>query len=185
MSSTYIKKYHSKHIFNHSEHRVLLIFRKKYLLLILPYLIKNLKPQLMSIQVSLNTKNRPINSQQHPFLENLEETIHKGIQNRLLSVRWLASEFHISERQLLRIIKNRYKVTTNEYINNHKLDIAKQVMILNNQVSIKVLANKLLFNDTKYFSKLFKYKFGINPSEMKESNNIDRTINLGLHSQAS
>jgi len=62
-------------------------------------------------------------------------------------------------------------------------------MILNERVTVKTLATKLLFSDSKYFSKLFRKKFGVTPSELKKvvhnSEPKEVSINLGIQSQAS
>ncbi len=99
--------------------------------------------------------------------EKLDEYIHLGIKNQLLSVQWLANKLDMSERHLLRLFKKHRKVTCHKYLQDVKLNAAVEILTAKPTVSIKDLATKLLFSDAKYFSKIFKQKFGMNPSEFK------------------
>lgn len=111
--------------------------------------------------------------------KEIETRVRIGIDRQVLSVSWLASQFNMSERQLLRIIKKRHHVTTKEFINNIKLDLAKQILSSNSRISVKSLSSKLMFSDNKYFSKLFKSKFGCNPSEFRRfSETSNRVVNF-------
>jgi len=99
--------------------------------------------------------------------KEIETQIEVGIKRQILSVSWLANQFEISERQLLRIIKKKHHITTNDYINNIKLDLAKRILSSSSRISVKSISSQLMFSDARYFSKLFKRKFGCNPSEFR------------------
>ncbi len=101
--------------------------------------------------------------------EKLITHIHLGIKNKLLSVQWLASKMGLSERHLLRLFKKHFKMTCHKYLQDVKLRIAMEIIINKPSISIKEMSSKLMFSDTKYFSKLFRQKYGMNPSEFKQN----------------
>ncbi|MFT6336581.1 MAG: transcriptional regulator GlxA family with amidase domain [Halioglobus sp.] len=102
--------------------------------------------------------------------EILEDHISLGIKNQLLSVQWLANRMEMSERHLLRLFKKHHKVTCHKYLQDVKLNAAKKLLIMKSSLSIKKISAMLLFSDTKYFSKLFKQRFGLNPSDFRSKN---------------
>ena len=116
------------------------------------------------LSVSLNLSS---NYNEKELVSELDEKIALGLSKQILSVNWLAQQLYISERQLLRIVKRMHNKTTLEYVQDFKLKVAKEIIINNPRIPIKVLSHKLSFNDSKYFSKLFKNKFGNNPSAYK------------------
>lgn len=139
----------------------------------LPYIHQNCIFLLSKKRPKMNTPTPSIESNSVfkfnvDIVDNeIETQIKIGIKKQILSVSWLANHFEISERQLLRIIKKKHNITTNDYINSIKLDLAKGILLSNNRISVKSISSQLMFSDARYFSKLFKKKFGCNPSEYK------------------
>jgi len=101
---------------------------------------------------------------QQIWLAHLEKVVLENINNHLLSVEWLADEMAMSRRQLLRRIKELTALTAQEYINEVKLNKAKQLLEEGNVASVKEVALQVNFNNISYFSTQFKNRFGKSPS---------------------
>jgi len=119
----------------------------------------------MMQNTNINLHDFFVNDEQRNTIDSIDLYIAKGIKNQLLSVQWLASQFSISERQLLRDVKENFGISTSEYIIQYKLRVAKQQIISNPKISIKTLSKNLLFNSSRYFSQIFRKKYGCNPSQ--------------------
>jgi len=124
----------------------------------------------MDLSIEEFTANQLHDSSDSFCEEKLVAHIHTGIKTKLLSVQWLANELGLSERHLLRLFKKHFKTTCHKYLQDVKLRIAMELLINKPSISIKEMSSKLLFNDTKYFSKIFRQKFGMNPSTFKSRN---------------
>ncbi|MFK7948341.1 MAG: helix-turn-helix domain-containing protein [Saprospiraceae bacterium] len=72
----------------------------------------------------------------------------------------------VSERQLYRIIKDKMGVTPREYLNHLRFQKAYTYLTEGTYKTIRETANAVGFRDTVYFSRQFKNRFGILPSEV-------------------
>ncbi|QUI21988.1 AraC family transcriptional regulator [Vallitalea pronyensis] len=88
--------------------------------------------------------------------------IQDNIQEKL-TTRELASTFKVSPDYLSTLFKKTTGETLMNYINRSKINRAKE-MILQQQLKMKDIAEKLHFCDPYYFSKTFKRFEGISPS---------------------
>ena len=68
-----------------------------------------------------------------------------------------------SESRAIKLFKNAYGITPYAYVLSKKIDLAKKLLI-NTNLSVKQIAQKLCFADEYYFSNIFKTKVGISPS---------------------
>jgi len=73
-----------------------------------------------------------------------------------------------SESQTIRIFKNAYGITPYNYVLNKKVTLAKR-LLLNTNLSVKQISEKLSFSDEYYFSNLFKKKVGISPTKYRKN----------------
>ena len=102
------------------------------------------------------------------FLEKLTTTIQANLDNEKLSVESLAQKLFISRSQLHRKAKALTGFSPNEFIRNYRLDYSLE-LLKNKNEKISQIAFQVGFSDEKYFSRRFKERFGVSPSEMRVS----------------
>ncbi len=73
-----------------------------------------------------------------------------------------------SESRTIKLFKNAYGITPYAYVLGKKIDLAKKLLI-NTNLSVKQIAQKLCFTDEYYFSNIFKTKVGVSPSAYRKS----------------
>lgn len=96
---------------------------------------------------------------------NSEKLISKGIP----TVGQCGKALNISGHYLSDLLKNETGKTAKEHIHLKLIDKAK-VKLLNSNISVKLLAYDLGFSSPQHFSKLFKAKTKISPSEYRSLN---------------
>jgi len=72
-----------------------------------------------------------------------------------------------SESQTIKIFKEAYGITPYAYFLEKKIKLAKD-MLLNTNLSVKQIADRLSFADEYYFSNVFKQKTGVSPSKYRK-----------------
>lgn len=82
-----------------------------------------------------------------------------------INVAMLAEMFHLNTIYLGKLIKKKAGVPFNAYINMLRIERAKVLLRTNPDVLIKDLAYTLGYADSQYFTKVFKQKTGVSPSE--------------------
>jgi AraC-like DNA-binding protein len=117
---------------------------------------KNLKlePSAVSITSSADDK----------FLRKLLEQIEAGIPESEYSVDTLEKEMGISHTHFYRKVKSLTGFSGKELLQNMRLKRAAD-LLLQNKLRVSEIAYMIGFNNPKYFSKCFKEKYGVNPSE--------------------
>lgn len=100
------------------------------------------------------------------WLETLETLVAAEAQNDRLSVTWIADRLHLSERQFQRRLKLLTGLLPNAYIKEVRLQEARRLLELGRVQTVKEAAWAVSFRDEKYFSQLFRERFGKYPSEM-------------------
>ena len=81
-----------------------------------------------------------------------------------------AAQSALSRRRFNELFKNSFGMTPNTYLVNLRLDYAKKLLKAN-YFSISTIAEMCGFSDIYYFSKVFKNKIGVTPTEYKSANN--------------
>ncbi len=95
-------------------------------------------------------------------IDNAVNFIHKNYKSKQISVSELASMMSVSETYFRRLFKNIYHMSPSQYIINLRLEYASQ-LLLSRFYTVKEVAEKSGFTDAKYFSRIFKDKFGKTP----------------------
>lgn len=83
------------------------------------------------------------------------------------SIEQIANEISVSQRYLSDTLKKETGKTTTEHLHLRLIDEAKDILLKPNK-SISEVAYELGFEYPQYFSRLFKKKEGISPTEYKE-----------------
>lgn len=86
----------------------------------------------------------------------------------LLSLKKLGDRFFYSEKHISRLFLSKMKKGFNKYLNDLRLDFAAK-LLCEELYSVKDVAYSSGFTDPLYFSKTFKKRFGLSPSEYARS----------------
>lgn len=103
------------------------------------------------------------------YSKEIRETI-SYIREKLtlkLSVKELADNIHISESSLTRKFRRETGMSIGEYIDSLIMFYAEQKLVLG-EMSIEEISELYGFCDRFYFSRRFKEKFGLSPSQYKK-----------------
>jgi AraC-like DNA-binding protein len=84
----------------------------------------------------------------------------------LPTVKYLAEQVHLSPNYLSDLLKKETGKSTQDHIHYQLIEEAKTVLLQSN-ASVSEIAYDLGFEYTQYFSKLFKQKTGLTPSEYR------------------
>ncbi|MEE9373166.1 MAG: ATP-binding protein [Saprospiraceae bacterium] len=117
-----------------------------------------------SIRGAIKSNNAQLRKLDQDFLEKVSDLIQQNISNPDLSVSWLSQNIYLSRTQLFRKIKAITGFSPNEFIRYHRLDIAKELLD-QNDVTVGHVASEVGFTSDKYFSRIFREKFGYSPYE--------------------
>ena len=90
----------------------------------------------------------------YPLLENISHYVDKHIKEEL-TLNSIIENCAISQGYLSRIFRERFQVSVTEYIHLRKLHLAKGYFYFT-QDSISEIAFRLGYNESSYFSKIFK-----------------------------
>ena len=83
-----------------------------------------------------------------------------------LTLNSVCNEVHLSKEYTSKVFKREMGVTVTQYINQQKLEIAKN-LLLSNEFDLQSIAEKVGYQNYNYFSRIFKKNFGITPINMK------------------
>ncbi len=136
-------------------------------------LLENLEGRLKAHSSKVEQTALTINAEEKPvlgeadleWLEEVEKLFDKIIQDTQLNQDWVAKQLYMSRRQFYRRIKQLTGLTPNAYLREMRLQTARDYLYKGTYTSVKEVSYAVGFSDIKYFSKLFKERFGILPSE--------------------
>ncbi|MFM9984619.1 MAG: ATP-binding protein, partial [Flavobacteriales bacterium] len=105
-----------------------------------------------------------ITAEDAEWLSQLEMATNKHLQQFNFNADFLAAQLNMSARHLQRQIKRLTGLTTNQYIQEAKLQQAQE-LLESGKVLVKQAAAQVGFKDVKHFTGLYKARFGKLPSE--------------------
>lgn len=120
---------------------------------------------ILDILAEYMTQTNRLTAKDRDLAHGIKSYINKFYQ-RKLSVQLLCETFGCSRTTLMNTFKERYGVTVGEYINLYRLEKAEK-MLQESQVGIKSVATECGFSDQNYFTKVFRQKHGMTPSEYR------------------
>lgn len=115
--------------------------------------------QLQDIPVVKNSAKQDLYRRIQKGKEYIDQYFTTDINTESIAREAAMSQFHF-----LRLFKTVYKLSPYQYILNKRLDFAK--MLLNDRETVSNSALESGFSDVYSFSKAFKRKFGISPSQV-------------------
>jgi len=116
-----------------------------------------IKDKIAEINDSDKTKQRLL-----PVLEYIRKNIEYDIK-----IDDLTEILYVSKEHLIRLFKATTGKTPLEYITDSKIQQA-MLMLEENNCSVSAISEKLSFTNPSYFSKIFRQKLGMTPSEYRK-----------------
>ncbi|MBQ9156587.1 MAG: response regulator [Eubacterium sp.] len=110
----------------------------------------------------MNVKGKLSDGGMKSVVDYIERNIKRGI-----SLEDVANHVNISTYYLSKIFKKEMGVNFITYVTDRKMDLAKE-MLINTDIPVLNIALDLAYNEANYFSKAFKKKTGLTPSEYRE-----------------
>ncbi len=101
------------------------------------------------------------------FKSKLTEYIDKNIENNI-SLETLAEEFDTKTYILSRTFKQLFNKSYSDYIREKKMK--RSLELLEQGISVKDIGERLSYNSTQYFIKIFKLEYGITPYQYYKKN---------------
>ena len=133
-------------------------------------LIKEKFAKKQDCQISLIATN----ALDKKFLDDIVRIIDNNLDNVDFDIPLLCQELGMSRSSFQRKFKSLTNMTPNDFIIQHKLKIAANILVQDPNLQIGEIADKLGFGSSKYFSRLFKEFFNYSPLEYRK-NNLDET----------
>ena len=147
-------------------HPQLLIIRIKNLLKSRLELQRYFLNKNSSASTSLTQKQNQLLEREQRFLSKLNEVIKIHINSEDDNANVVALAMGMSRISLYRKLKAITGLSINQYMRNFKIELAAN-LIKNEGITISQASYEVGFSNVKYFRKIFKEKYGKNPSEFK------------------
>lgn len=112
----------------------------------------------------INPKELSINSPDEQFLNDLTQIVDSHINDAELSAELISRKLGMSHSVVYKKLKALTGFKIVEFVRDYRLTQASKLLVKHG-FSIADACYKVGFTDRKYFSQVFKKKFGLNPSE--------------------
>ena len=130
-------------------------------------LLKNYAKRDTAQAVEEESQNTdPITEEDRQWLEAFEAHVQQHLSDETLNVPILAHEFAMSESTILRQLKRLTGLTPAKYLQEIRLDHARQILENRSSNSINKVAIEVGYSDVRSFSRSFKKRFGKSPTEL-------------------
>ena len=124
--------------------------------------------ELLKILQIINRSKKPLSDKtQTSRAENILNYIDQNIY-RKFSLDELSAYFFLSKTQIIRLFKEKYKVSPIQYAITRRIAIS-MYYLSKTEIAISTLAEMLTFSDSKHFAKTFKKIVNQTPSEYRKS----------------
>lgn len=119
--------------------------------------------KILSWVVQYTILNNDIRINHRSSFKTIVAYIKKNYAEQL-SVDLLCKEFHYSRSSLFTLFKNESGLSVMEFVNETRLNKAKELLSTH---SVSKVAEMVGISDNNYFSRIFKKRYGITPSQFK------------------
>lgn len=126
-----------------------------------------LKKQYAGKLFSSMTENMTHSLADEQFVVKLNKLIKENIDNPKLDVSFLVERMCMSKTSLFLKVNNLFGISTGRYIKKLRMEAAKALLI-NTDKHINEIAACTGFNESQYFSSVFKHETGMTPKQFKE-----------------
>lgn len=107
-----------------------------------------------------------VKSQEDQFMQNLINLMNSNLENFDLNIEFLANELNMSRTVFFNKLKSLTGFSPVEFVREVRLERASEYM-RDTQLIVSEISYKVGIEDPRYFSRCFKHKFGITPSEYR------------------
>ena len=101
-------------------------------------------------------------------IDRLSSVVYERIADTELNIDTVANEMHMSRSQLNRKIRSITGNSTSSFILNVRIEKAKR-LLLTDETPIADIAIKCGFDDSNYFTRVFKQIYGVSPSQYRKT----------------
>lgn len=122
--------------------------------------------KLLELCIGFNKKR---NIKDERVYDMVKKLVDSNITNECLNVFWVGEELGMSSLYLSRIFKNYSGIKLSSYINNMRIEQAKQKLLSNCSLKIEEISMLVGFSNTRTFLKVFKEKEGVTPTQFRNS----------------
>lgn len=122
-------------------------------------------PVLFNILCQLGKSNIVKRKSQNDILVKTKQLLDESLYSNI-TMDIIADKVGVSKSHIIREFSKYYGCTPYNYLIDQKIAIAKKLITLSN-MKISDISNTLGFNDSHYFSRIFKIKTGLSPQQYK------------------
>ncbi len=116
-----------------------------------------------------------IKSPEQEFLSKMTEVLEENLNSENLSTEFIARELGMSQSTIYKKLKSLTGMSIIEFIRDFRLKRAVQ-LIINQKLPVAEVCYQVGFSDRRYFSNVFKAKYGVTPSQYAKEN-LDKSSN--------
>lgn len=147
----------------------LLITRVRNLLKSREILVAQIRNELATQPNDLN-----LSTPDERFLKDLVKIVHDHLDNSELNAELIANEMGMSHSVVYKKVKALTGFNLVEFVRDYRLQQASEIL-KKYRFSVAEACYKVGFSDKKYFSQIFKKKFGSTPSEYAKQGEVETT----------
>lgn len=118
------------------------------------------------------------NVKKRPQAEQILAYIQERFDNSELSLNVVSEHFQVSERSIIRILKNSVNKSYKGYLDDLRMQKACSLLV-NTDKDIKDIVKLVGYFDVSSFIRLFKQNFGVTPSEYRQAEMVQPIENQG------
>lgn len=109
----------------------------------------------------------PVTNHEQAFVEKMLAIIQNNMERNELDVQFIANELNISRSNLHNKMKLLMNMTTSEFVNTVRINKAKE-LINEDKLTFSEIAYKVGYNDSAYFTRIFKKHTNKTPGEYRQ-----------------
>lgn len=140
-------------------------FDEEELLVRIKNLLANQAARKNMNKVISSTSIANISGEDQAWLGKFEAYVQANYASDILTIPDLAQAFSMSDSTLLRQLKRLTGLTTAKYLQEVRMDAARQLLENRTYRSVSQVATKVGYSDPRSFSRIFKSRFGKSPSD--------------------
>ena len=122
----------------------------------------------LTIMIARHEPKREETVSESSFIEMAAKYVQTNYKNPIC-LEDIAKSCGVSKVHLSRKFKEKIGIGLNEYISIYRLKMAKELLLTQDKMSICEIAYDSGFNDSNYFSWLFKKTYGVTPSQYRKN----------------